>query len=80
MNTLIYTSVLGFGLMVLEVLKLRKWISPAIILGLSLIFGINIHDWNHPGSYMGNMLETSNFTVAFNALAIFITLLIAMLA
>ncbi len=80
MNTLIYTSVLGFGLMVLEVLKLRKWISPAIILGLSLIFGINIHDWNQPGSYMGNMLEISNFTVAFNALAIFITLLIAMLA
>lgn len=66
--------------MVLEVLKLRKWISPVLILGLSLIFGINIHDWNQPGSYMGNMLETSNFTVAFNALAIFITLLIAMLA
>jgi NADH-quinone oxidoreductase subunit N len=61
-------------------LKLRKWISPVIILGLSLIFGINIHDWNQPGSYMGNMLETSNFTVAFNALAIFITLLIVMLA
>lgn len=80
MNTLIYTSVLGFGLMVLEVLKLRKWISPILILGLSLIFGINIHDWNQPGSFMGNMLETSNFTVAFNALAIFITLLIVMLA
>jgi NADH-quinone oxidoreductase subunit N len=79
-NTLIYTSVLGFGLMVLEVLKLRKWISPLLILGLSILFGINIHDWNQPGSFMGNMLEVSNFTVAFNALAIFITLLIVMLA
>jgi NADH-quinone oxidoreductase subunit N len=79
-NTLIYTSVLGFGLMVLEVIKLRKWISPILILGLSILFGINIHDWNQPGSFMGNMLEVNNFTVGFNALAIFITLLIVMLA
>ena len=76
MNTLIYTSALGFAAMLLEVLNHRKIIIPAMVIGLAIVFGLNLQDWNHPQTYFGDMLEVSKFSVGFGGLAIFITILI----
>lgn len=80
MNTLIYTSALGFFAMLLEVLNLRKIIIPAMVIGLAVVFGLNLQDWTHPQTYFGDMLEVSKFSVAFSGLSIFITIIIFMLA
>ncbi|MBP7511450.1 MAG: NADH-quinone oxidoreductase subunit N, partial [Bacteroidia bacterium] len=80
MNTLIYTSVLGFFCMLAEILNLRKLIIPVLVLGLAVIFGLNMNDWNLNQSYFNNMLKVDNFSVAFSGLAIFVTLLIFILS
>ncbi|MDP3930256.1 MAG: NADH-quinone oxidoreductase subunit N [Bacteroidota bacterium] len=80
MNTLIYTSILGFLCMVLEIFNVRKLIVPLLVLGLALIFGLNLNDWNSNQSFFNNMVRIDNFSVAFSGLAIFVTLLIFILA
>ncbi len=80
MNTLIYTSVLGFFCMLAEILNLRKLIIPVLVLGLAVIFGLNMNDWNLNQSYFNNMLKVDNFSVAFSGLAIFVTLLVFILS
>ncbi|MDP1728097.1 MAG: NADH-quinone oxidoreductase subunit N [Bacteroidota bacterium] len=79
MNTLIFTSLLGFFCMVAEILNLRKLIGPVLVLGLALIFGLNQQDWNMNQTFYG-MLQVDNFSVAFGSLAIFITLLVFILS
>ncbi|MBU3662075.1 MAG: NADH-quinone oxidoreductase subunit N, partial [Bacteroidetes bacterium] len=69
MNTIIYTSVLGFFCMLAEILNLRKWIAPVLVLGLAVIFGLNLMDWNQNQSYFNDMLRVDNFSVGFGALA-----------
>ena len=66
--------------MVLEIFNVRKLIVPALVLGLALIFGLNLNDWNSNQSFFNNMVRIDNFSVAFSGLAIFVTLLIFILA
>lgn len=80
MNTIICTSVLGFFCMLAEILNLRKWIAPVLVLGLAVIFGLNLMDWNQNQSYFNDMLRVDNFSVGFGALAIFTTLLVLIMA
>ncbi len=80
MNTIIYTSVLGFFCMLAEILNLRKLIVPVLVLGLAVIFGLNLNDWNLNQSYYNNMLHVDNFSVAFGGLAIFVTLMVFILS
>lgn len=80
MNTLIYTSVLGFLCMLVEILNFRKLIAPMMVLGLAVIFALNLNDWNLNTSYFSRMVQVDNFSVAFSSLAIFITLLVFILA
>lgn len=80
MNTLIYTSVLGFTTMLMEVLNLRKFIVPLAVIGLAVIFGLNLQDWNQPSTHFNDMLGVSNFSVAFSGLALFITMIILVMA
>lgn len=80
MNTLIYTSVLGFLCMVLEIFQFRKLIVPVLVLGLAIIFGLNLNDWNSNASFFNNMVRIDNFSVAFSGLAIFVTLLVFILS
>jgi NADH-quinone oxidoreductase subunit N len=79
-NTLIYTSILGFLCMVLEIFNVRKLIVPVLVLGLAVIFGLNLADWNSNQSFFNNMVRIDNFSVAFSGLAIFVTLLVFILA
>lgn len=80
MNTLIYTSVLGFICMLAEILNFRKLIAPVMVLGLAAIFALNLNDWNINQAYFNRMITVDNFSVAFSGLAIFITLLIFILS
>lgn len=80
MNTLIYTACLGlFGLLA-EIFNLRKYLIPIMVLGLAVIFSLNLQTWNHPETHFNGMLSDSNFSTAFSGLAIFIMLIILILA
>ncbi len=80
MNTIIYTSVLGFFCMLAEIFNLRKLIVPILVIGLAVIFGLNLNDWNSNQAFFNNMLRVDNFSVAFSGLAIFVTLLVFILS
>lgn len=66
--------------MVLEIFQFRKLIVPVLVLGLAIIFGLNLNDWNSNASFFNNMVRIDNFSVAFSGLAIFVTLLVFILS
>ncbi|OYU95236.1 MAG: NADH-quinone oxidoreductase subunit N [Bacteroidetes bacterium B1(2017)] len=66
--------------MLAEIFNWRKLIVPALVLGLAVIFGLNLNDWNTNQAFYNNMLKVDNFSVAFSGLAIFVTLLIFILS
>ncbi len=76
-NTLIYTAALGMLCLAMEILNLRKLMIPVILLGLAVIFGVNMMNWSaidlfiFAGLDMSSMVHTDHFTVAFNGLLIF---------
>lgn len=86
MNTLIYTSILGLLCMIAEVMNLRKLLIPLVVLGLASIFYVNFSDWGFTGEItlsginMSHMMKTDHFSVAFTGLAIFLTLLLMIMA
>ncbi len=66
--------------MLAEILNLRKLIVPIVVLGLAVIFGLNLLDWNLNKSFFNDMLRVDNFSVAFGGLAIFATLLVLIMS
>ncbi len=80
MNTLIYTSVLGFICMIAEILNMRKVIIPIVLLGLAAIFGLTVMEWGQTNSYLNDMLRVDNFSIAFSSLAILVTGLVVALS
>ena len=76
MNTLIYTAGLGMLCLAMEITNLRKWLIPVILLGLAVIFGINLMSWSAAGPVifagldMSSMLRIDHFSVAFNGVLI----------
>ena len=76
MNTLIYTSCLGLFCLLAEIFNLRKLLIPAVVIGITAIFGVNYMEWNQGGSFYNDMLRIDHFSVAFSALALVIGLLI----
>jgi len=80
MNTLIYTSCLGLFCMVAEILDLRKLLIPLVLIGLGVIFYVNLGDWGQTTSYYNNMMRVDNFSVAFSGLAIVLSALIFVLS
>ena len=80
MNTLIYTACLGlFGLLA-EIFNFRKYLIPILVLGLAIIFSLNLQTWNHPQTHFNGMLTDNNFSTAFSGLALFIMLVILILS
>ncbi|MBL0310833.1 MAG: NADH-quinone oxidoreductase subunit N [Bacteroidetes bacterium] len=80
MNTLIYTSLLGVGCLVVEMLNQRKLVLPFAVVGLLAILGMNIQTWGLNQSFYHNMVLSDNFSEAFSSLLIFLTILILVLA
>lgn len=80
MNTLIYTACLGLFGLVAEIFNLRKYLIPILVIGLAVIFSLNLQTWNHPASHFNGMLSDTNFSTAFSGLALFIMLMILIMA
>lgn len=79
MNTLIYTALLGLFCLVAEILNFRKVLMPFVVMGLAIIFGVNLNEWNSPGSFYHDMIMVDHYSVAFSALALFSAMLLFML-
>lgn len=62
--------------MFLGFLKSKQILMPATMLFLVVAFVANAMDWNQPGSYLNNMMATSNVSVAFVGIIILSALLI----
>src|ERR1043165_4845320 len=80
MKTIVYTSALGLVCMVAEMFNLRKLILPIAVLGLLAIFGLNVFDWGVNESFYTNMVRVDNFSVAFSAVLILLTVFILVLS
>lgn len=80
MRTLVYTSGLGIVCMLAEMFNLRRLVLPICVLGLAVIFGLNIYDWGTHEGFYHNMLLVNPFSVAFSGLLILLTLLIILLS
>ncbi|SNB24934.1 NADH-quinone oxidoreductase subunit N [Flavobacterium psychrophilum] len=80
MNTLIYISALGILSLLAEIFNARKAIVPITIIGLLAIFGFNISEYNHLGSYYNNMMVVDKFSVAFSSSFIIITVFLVALS
>jgi NADH-quinone oxidoreductase subunit N len=80
MKTLVYTSTLGLVCMLAEMFNLRKFILPIAGLGLVAIFGLNVTSWGVNQGFYHNMVMIDNYSVAFSALLILLTLFIVILS
>ncbi|MFN8415932.1 MAG: NADH-quinone oxidoreductase subunit N [Cytophagaceae bacterium] len=75
MKAIILTSVLGIIAMISEIIGIKKFILPILIVGLLGIIGWNVcSEWDHNQVYYGMMLA-DNFYVAFSTLLLSITLI-----
>jgi NADH-quinone oxidoreductase subunit N len=83
MNALIYTSALGIACLLAEIFHFRKFILPAAIIGLVVILGLTLNDWNidHTARELAlyNMLRADGFSLSFSALLIGLTVLLLLL-
>ncbi len=68
-------------------LNMRKFVWPLSIIGLLVIFGLNVTNWGvntsmnvHDVSFYHNMVVIDNFSVAFSALLILLALFIIILS
>ncbi len=77
MNTLIAISGLGVLCLLMEMFNVRKGIVPITILGLLVILGFNISEFNPINrTFFNNMMFVNKFSVAFSSLFIVITIVL----
>jgi len=74
MTTLIILSVLGLVTLFSEIAGYRKAMLPLTFLGLILALAASAMDWNTGRHYLGEMMIVDNFSIAFTALMIVITI------
>lgn len=76
MKELVITSLLGLVVLGLDILKLRKLVFPAILLGLFALIGSVVIDWNTKNNpFENNMLLFDNFALGFTAVLSFLAIL-----
>ncbi|WP_338407217.1 NADH-quinone oxidoreductase subunit N [uncultured Flavobacterium sp.] len=80
MNTLIAITALGVLTLLFEILNFRKAIVPVTILGLLSILGLTYTEFNTPGNFYNNMIVVSQFSSAFSALFIILTIFLVALS
>ncbi len=80
MKTLVYTSTLGLVCMLAEMFNLRKFILPVAVLGLLVIFGLNVASWDVNQAYFNNMVVIDNFSVAFSGLILMLGVFVLILS
>ena len=75
MNTLIILGVLGLLGLLSEIFNFKKILLPLVFVGLTLALFFTLKDWNTNYSYFNNMVVFDNYSLAFTALIIFISLI-----
>jgi NADH-quinone oxidoreductase subunit N len=80
MGALISTAVLGMITMFLGIMEKKRWLLPVIITGLIAAIGINLTEWNGGHHYFNEMMIVDNYSVAFNGVLIFTSILVFMFA
>jgi NADH-quinone oxidoreductase subunit N len=76
MISIVLLTLFGIACLFLGFLKSKQVLMPATMLFLAVAFVANALDWNQPGSYLNNMMATSNVSVAFVGIIILSALLI----
>ena len=80
MNTLIAIGGLAVLVLIAEIINLRKFIIPITVIGLLGILGLTINDFGLEATYFNNMVVVNNFSTAFNALFIVLTIFLVVLS
>jgi NADH-quinone oxidoreductase subunit N len=80
MGALIAIAITGIVLLYLGFARNVKILVPVSVAGLLVAFGFTIADWNNDQSFFNHMMTTDNFSIAFNAVIIFSTVLIMLLS
>ena len=75
MNTLIILNALGLLGLLSEIFNFKKILLPLVFVGLTLALFFTLKDWNTNYSYFNNMVVFDNYSLAFTALIIFISLI-----
>jgi NADH-quinone oxidoreductase subunit N len=76
MSALIFTSILGIILLYLGLTKHKEILAPAGIAGLLVTLFLTLKDWGYNSKYFHDMVIFDNFSLAFNASMIIITILV----
>jgi NADH-quinone oxidoreductase subunit N len=80
MNTILAISGLGVFCLIAEIFSLRKLLIPLAILGLIVILGLTISEYNLPSTHFNNMVIVDRFSVSFSSLFIVLTIFLGALS
>ncbi len=75
MNTLLVLAGIGIFGLFSEIFRFKKALLPVVFLGLAAALATIVCDWNTNVSYFNNMMQVDNFSLAFSAVMIGITML-----
>ena len=75
MNTLLVLAGIGIFGLFSEIFRFKKALLPVVFLGLATALATIVCDWNTNVSYFNNMMQVDNFSLAFSAVMIGITML-----
>ena len=76
MSALILSTVLGIILLYLGLTKQKGILAPVAIAGLLGTLYLTVSEWGLGAAYFHDMIVFDNFSIAFNATMIIITILI----
>lgn len=73
MNTLYVICGLGIASLVAELVNLKRWLIPFIIIGVGVAGSLAVMDWNTSTHYFSDMVVFDNVAIAFSTLICIIT-------
>ncbi len=80
MYAIITISIVALVVLLLGALENKKVLLPIIYMGLTIAFVLNLVDWGKSIHYYNEMYIADNFSIAFNAVLIFTTILVFVFA
>ena len=80
MHAIITISIIALIVLFFGALEKKKVLLPTIYVGLTIAFILNLMGWDQSVHYYNDMYIDDNFSIAFNALLIFTTLLVFVFA
>ncbi len=80
MYAIITISIVAIIVLFFGAIQKKKPLLPIVYIGLTLAFGLNLLGWNQSVHYYNEMYIADNFSIAFNGVLIFTTLLVFIFA